>query len=377
MKSVLVATLGRKTMVQWIGRGPSEVQWAAGIRAKATMDGVSLEGVKRDGAVPASIGYGRAFPLGGLPTSCHEAVRQENGVAAIKLGDRMVAVSEAMARVFHLLALYAPTPEPVLLLGESGTGKELAARAIHDLGRGPKAPFVVVNMAAIPADLAEAELFGWVRGAFTGAAGSRAGAFEAAGEGTLFLDEIGDASPSIQAKILRAVESGSVTRIGSDKPAKVRARIVAATNHDLSLDVREGRFRLDLLQRLSCLVLSLPPLRDRREDIPVIAASFCGELPGTPRLSPGASALIMENAWPGNARELRNVIRRASVFTLGHNLTQAVVAQSLSAAPFPLKAAVDFPTLPARVTRGHQIAMSGLPRSTFYYRLKRGRIAAA
>ncbi|MBL6975765.1 MAG: sigma-54-dependent Fis family transcriptional regulator [Deltaproteobacteria bacterium] len=373
----LITTQDRRARVHRVDERPSDVPWAGGVSARSLSDGVILTGGVGPDPASRTLAPGRAALMGGRPTSCHEMALTRNGAAVLGLAGVMEAASEAMARVFHRVALYAPGQDPVLLLGESGTGKELVAQAFHLLRAGPGNPFLAVNVAAIPAELAEAELFGWTRGAFTGASDSRPGAFEAAGEGTLFLDEIGDASPGVQAKLLRALESGTFRRVGSTRPVRVKARIVAATNHDPGPAVDQGRFRLDLLQRLACLVLDLPPLRQRKEDIPVVTDRFCRDLPGQPEIHPDALTVLENHDWPGNVRELRNVIHRAALLTMQGTLTGEAVEESLSTAPHPAAeetSRMDPARLPIRAPRRHQIALSGLPRSTFYYRLKKGLI---
>lgn len=373
----LVTTQDGRARVHRVDARWAVVPWAGGVGARSLAEGVKLQDEAGEVHGTGILEPGKAVSLGGRPTSCQEVALARSGAPVLRLAGIMEAASEAMARLFHQVALYAPGPEPVLLLGESGTGKELAARAIHLLGAGPKVPFLAVNVAAIPSELAEAELFGWTRGAFTGASDSRQGAFEAVGDGTLFLDEIGDASPGVQAKLLRALESGTILRVGSTRPVPVKARIVAATNRDPGPEVDGGRFRLDLLQRLACLVLRLPPLRQRKEDIAAMADRFCRDLPGRPSVHPTALAVLEGHDWPGNARELRNVVQRTARLTLQGTLTAEAVREALAMAPHPVAVGPDRDfrnRLPSRAPRQHQIALSGLPRSTFYYRLKKGLI---
>lgn len=377
---VLVATLKGKLGLHRVDGRPSPVPWASGIKAVIDDGVVVFETGQGTQSTPHPVTAGRAVLLGGIPTSCHEVIHGPGTAPLVRLGPDLEAVSEAMIRVFHQISLYAPATEPALLLGESGTGKDLVASVLHHLGPGNRDPLFALNMAAIPAELAEAELFGWVRGAFTGAVDSRPGAMEAAGNGTLFLDEIGDTSPAVQAKLLRAVESGTIVRVGSRKPVGIRARIVAATNRDLSRAMAEEGFRRDLLERLACLVLRIPPMRERKEDIPVIAHRFCRSIPGNPGITARGRFRLLEHDWPGNARELRNVIQRASLLTLNGPLTEAAIRESLAATPWAAVRRKDGGraiSIPARITRRQQINLSGLPRSTFYYRLKKGRIAIA
>jgi transcriptional regulator with PAS, ATPase and Fis domain len=214
----------------------------------------------------------------------------------------------------------------VLITGESGTGKELVARAIHDASRRAPGPFVAVNCSAIPHDLVESELFGHVRGAFTGADRDRAGLFEAAGGGTLFLDEVGDLAEPAQAKLLRALEQRTITRVGATSEQAVDVRVVSATNRPLERMTGAGTFREDLLYRLAVLQLELPPLRDRREDILPLAGHFIAAaserhaLRALP-LHESARRALLAHAWPGNVRELRNVMERALVVSEGDTIT--------------------------------------------------------
>ncbi|MBN1335040.1 MAG: sigma 54-interacting transcriptional regulator [Deltaproteobacteria bacterium] len=226
---------------------------------------------------------------------------------------RMVGRSLAMRRVFGLLGRVAPHAVTVLLLGESGTGKELAARGLHDQSPRAEGPFVAVNCAAITDTLFESELFGHEKGAFTGAIGRRDGAFHAADRGTLFLDEVGEIPQAAQAKLLRALETGEVKRVGATLPTFPNVRLVAATNRYLPVEVAEGRFREDLYFRLAVLTVELPPLRARTEDIQVLAEALCASFQPPGSLTRAAMARLAAHTWPGNVRELRNVLTRAYV----------------------------------------------------------------
>jgi two-component system response regulator HydG len=213
----------------------------------------------------------------------------------------------------------------VLITGESGTGKELVARAIHDLS-GRRGAFVAVNCAAIPAELMEAELFGHTGQAFTGAKQPRAGLFESAEGGTLFLDEIGDLSLAVQPKLLRVLQEGTVRRVGADRERTINVRTVAATNRDLEVEVREGRFREDLYWRLNVIALRVPPLRERPFDIPLLVEHFINKVAraaGAPPLdvTPEALAILTAYEWPGNVRELENAVERAMALAQGPRLT--------------------------------------------------------
>ncbi len=235
----------------------------------------------------------------------------------------LVGRSDAIEQLNSAIGRIAPVPSAVLITGESGTGKELVARELHRRGAHPTAPFVALNCAALPEHLVEAELFGHERGAFTGASGTRKGAFEAAGSGTLFLDEIGEMPLATQPKLLRVLEDHSLTRLGSNTSVRVQARVVAATNRDLDEMSRNREFREDLLYRLNVHVITTPPLRDRREDIPLLAERFvestCREFGILPKqLAAEAREALVAHDWRrNNVRELRNAIERAVVHADG------------------------------------------------------------
>jgi transcriptional regulator with GAF, ATPase, and Fis domain len=226
----------------------------------------------------------------------------------------LVYRSEAMRNLMHLVARLGNSRNPLLITGESGTGKELIARAAHHYSPYRQGSFVALNCGAIPESLAESELFGHERGAFTGATAAHQGKLELAHEGTLFLDEVGDLSSAIQVKLLRVIEDGRFMRVGGVRPLCADIRVIAATNRDLQREVREGRFRKDLFYRLSAIPLHIPPLRERREDIPPLVDHFLSAASGSARrIAPKALAHLMEHPWPGNVRELRNVIERAVI----------------------------------------------------------------
>jgi DNA-binding NtrC family response regulator len=230
----------------------------------------------------------------------------------------IVGQDPALLSVLKRLERVAPTRAPVLVTGESGTGKELVARALHQLGPAPEGPFVVVNCGALSRELAESELFGHERGAFTGAGGRRAGWFEEADGGTLVLDEVGELPLGLQPKLLRVLETGRVRRVGGVGETAVRVRIVALTLRDLRAEARRGAFRHDLFHRLAAFELHLPPLRHRLSDLPALARRLLAELEpevGRRRIDPLAVERLGRHAWPGNVRELRNVLRRAAVLS--------------------------------------------------------------
>jgi transcriptional regulator with GAF, ATPase, and Fis domain len=228
---------------------------------------------------------------------------------------RIVGESAAMREMLQTVALIGPKDVTVLIRGETGTGKEVIASLLHTQSSRSAAPLVRFNCAAIPADLAEAELFGHARGAFTGADRARAGFFSAANGGTLVLDEVGELPLSVQAKLLRVLQEGEIQQVGASRIERVSVRVIACTNRDLAAEARRGRFRMDLYYRLAVVELIVPPLREHREDIPALAAQFAeryAERFGSRnvRLSPGLIEALCESDWPGNVRELENTIAR-------------------------------------------------------------------
>jgi two-component system nitrogen regulation response regulator NtrX len=237
----------------------------------------------------------------------------------------MIGESYVMGQLREQIAMAAPTNGRVLIYGENGTGKELVARTIHTLSRRRSGPFVEVNCAAIPEELIESELFGHMKGAFTGATADRRGKFEMADGGTLFLDEIGDMSLKTQAKVLRALQEQVVEPVGGTSSVKVDVRVIAATNKDLPAEIRAGRFREDLYFRLNVIPIFVPPLRDRDPDIPHLAEHFIAEMAREygrrpKRLDPAAASGLRSYRWPGNVRELRNTIERLMIMVPGDTI---------------------------------------------------------
>jgi two-component system nitrogen regulation response regulator NtrX len=304
----------------------------------------------------------------------------------------MVGRSDAMQRVYQLVDMVAPTRARVMISGERGTGKELVARAIHALSPRRDRPFVEVNCAAVPAELIESEMFGHVRGAFTGAVADRRGTFESAHGGTLFLDEIGDMSIVMQVKLLRVLQEGEVTPVGSSKSRPVDVRILAATSKNLLEEIEKGRFRDDLYDRLNVVNIALPPLRARREDVPLLAEHYLrlasvenGLKPK--RLTPRALEFLAQLPWRGNVRELRNLMERLAVIVAREAVTHRDVMDGLHMTAPP--GGDDVSALPLRVARsrferqyilerlsanrgnlGHTARELGIERTNLYRKMK-------
>jgi transcriptional regulator with PAS, ATPase and Fis domain len=246
-------------------------------------------------------------------------------VARFAASKQFIARSAAMEAVLDLAAQVAPIDTTVLVYGESGTGKEFIVRLIHDQSPRSSSPFVSVNCAALTETLLESELFGHVRGSFTGAVRDKPGLFEVAGNGTLFLDEIGEVAPTVQAKLLRALQEREIRRVGAERSIKINARVVAATNRDLRAAVAAGTFREDLYFRLGAFVITVPPLRDRREDIPALVHDFVRRAATRVKkdvktVSADAMTALMNYGWPGNVRELEHAIERAVIVASGTSI---------------------------------------------------------
>lgn len=275
----------------------------------------------------------------------HRALREEVRRLRQELGRRedsgtVVGESPAMKQAYALIDRVADLDSTVLITGESGTGKEVAARAVHTRGRRKDGPFVAINCAAMPEALLESELFGHAKGAFTGAVKSRRGLFEEADGGTLFIDEVTETSPTFQSKLLRALQEGEVRRVGESTALRVDVRIVAATNRDIELEVRDKRFRQDLYYRLNVVALRVPPLRERLEDVPALAEHFLeranARSPNPKRLSAAAVSHLMSYGFPGNVRELENLVEQAAALAEGDELLPE-----------------DFPVRQGRMTPAH------------------------
>ena len=265
---------------------------------------------------------------------------KDDSPAASVIGDQtahfgLIGRSPAMREVYKKIGRSAPTELPVLIEGESGTGKELVARAIHATSPRSSGPFVAVNLAALPKELVESELYGHDKGAFTGATAPKAGLFELADGGTILLDEIGEMPLKLQPKLLRALQEGEIARVGGGWPSRVNVRVVAATNMDLARAVAAGRFRADLYYRLRVLPLRIPSLRERQEDVPLLAEHFVRRdgprLRGKEmQLSTGAGDMLMQHSWPGNVRELENALRAAMVSATDNMVTAQDIAGVLA-----------------------------------------------
>src|SRR3954471_14363800 len=262
--------------------------------------------------------------------------------------DQIIGQSKQMKNVFERIQRAAPVDSTVLVLGESGTGKELVAQALHQNSPRKKGPFVAVNIAAVPPTLVESELFGHVRGAFTGATDRRMGRFEQADGGTLFIDEVGDFELALQAKLLRVLESMTVTPVGGHEDRKLDVRVLAATSRDIRKMVEEGTFREDLYYRLNVIPIILPPLRERSDDIPILVEPFLREIaenkstPPRP-ISPEVMRRFQSYRWPGNVRELRNVLEQMMVLADGEMLTERDLPDNISEGAQSLPASSEVP----------------------------------
>jgi two-component system nitrogen regulation response regulator GlnG len=290
----------------------------------------------------------------------------------------LVGRSAAMQDIYRALARLMQTDLTVMITGESGTGKELVARALHDFGKRRNGPFVAINMAAIPRDLIEAELFGHEKGAFTGATARSSGRFEQAEGGTLFLDEIGDMPMDAQTRLLRVLQEGEYTMVGGRTPIKSNVRIVAATHRDLSQMIRQGLFREDLYYRLNVVPIRLPPLRERIDDVADLVSHFlrAAQREGEPvkTISPDAIKLMQAYSWPGNVRELENLVRRLGALYADESISKEIVQaelniadrQSVPAASGPMDVSSAVETHVAQLLREHE---PKLPPAGLYQRV--------
>ena len=259
----------------------------------------------------------------------------ERLASEVEIHHDIVGGSAVIRQVLNQIEMVGATDARVLITGENGTGKELTARALHRRSSRAGQAFVEVNCAAIPSELIESELFGHVKGSFTGAVVDRAGKFEQAHRGTLFLDEVGDMSATAQAKVLRALQEGDITRVGGSKSVAVDVRVISATNKDLREEIEKGEFREDLLHRLDMVTIRVPPLRERREDIPMLVAHFAELTPGSygvryKRFSRAALDALREQDWPGNIRQLKNAVVRLMLLSPGETVESGDVAHYVS-----------------------------------------------
>jgi DNA-binding NtrC family response regulator len=325
-----------------------------------------------EAAITDAIGSGEGGPRRGDQTK-------------LALPAGMICTSPAMCRVVETAAVVAPSNAPVLILGESGAGKEIIAQLIHRWSPRADEPFVAANCAGLPETLVESQLFGHTKGAFTGAQTAQLGFFRSAHRGTLFLDEIGELPLHLQPKLLRALEAGQITPLGSDVPIPVDARLVAATNRDLADAVREGRFREDLYYRINVVELIVPPLRERTDDILPLARQFAHEFAGAPiRFSPQAVQCLVSHPWPGNVREMRNAIQRSCLLCRGdiilpEHLPPKLAALATGAPPSVTQAGrlsqVERATILATLeecggNRTHTAKKLGISRRALIYKLR-------
>ncbi len=304
---------------------------------------------------------------------------------------RIVYQSQVMSKIIHMMQLIAPTDSTVLVTGESGTGKGLTARSIHEMSLRAKHPFVAIDSGTLVETLFESELFGHVKGSFTGAESTKIGKFELAQGGTIFFDEIANISPDVQAKLLRVVEEKSISKVGSNRSTKVDVRIISATNKDLDQAIAEGRFRQDLFFRLNVMRLHLPPLREPKEDLPLLVAHILEKLSTKYKrerfaVSGEAMELLMAYHWPGNVRELENTLERVVILTQGHLLeTRDFVFAGL---PSPHQASADAASLAdaernhislvlrrARGNKSEAARVLGIDRKTLREKMRRYRLS--
>ncbi|MCA9568903.1 MAG: sigma 54-interacting transcriptional regulator [Myxococcales bacterium] len=373
---------GRGSSVVLPGDLPRAAVWVRVVRGRVMVEPghtpVQLAGARVRDVTPALAG--EEIRVGEHVFVVDTETRTETSSSLEAFGE-MVGSSARMRHLFGVLHRMALHDAPVLVIGESGTGKELAARGLHDAGPRHDGPFIAVNCAAIADTLFESELFGHEKGAFTGATARQDGAFHHAHTGTLFLDEIGELKLDLQAKLLRTLESGEVKRVGSSKPDYPDVRLVAATNRNLADMVRQGTFREDLYFRLSVLPVRTPPLRERREDIALLARTLLARNHPGASLSDTAAEALTGYAWPGNVRELRNVLTRAVVLG-GPRITPGQLAfnpwafegepsSPASVAPTDEKASLEAALEAAGGNRTAAARRLGIPRSSLLYKLRK------
>ena len=302
-----------------------------------------------------------------------QRLESENKQLRQRLGDHeIVFTGEAMKKVMAQIDRVAPTETRVCILGETGTGKELVARALHEKSPRKSGPFVAINCAAVPAELIESELFGHEKGSFTGATARHVGKFEQADHGTLFLDEIGDMPLTMQAKLLRVLEEGEIERIGTNKPTPVDVRVIVATHRNLEAQVHDSKFRQDLFHRIFVFPIVLPPLRERREDIPALvvhfAAQVCAQNGWKPvTFSPQAVEALQQYSWPGNVRELRNMVERIMLLASSNEVDAATVDSVLTPATSQSKTTVGSGPLTNRVENfEREVILAELRRANYH-----------
>lgn len=300
---------------------------------------------------------------------------------------RMIGTTPSMVKIAQAIKTVRDSESSILIQGETGTGKEVVARNIHYTGKRCNQPFVAVNCAAIPRELIESELFGYEKGAFTGAAANRVGKFEEAADGTIFLDEIGEVELSVQAKLLRVLQEREIIRLGTNKKCKVNFRLISSTNRDLKKEVEGGTFREDLYYRINVVRIDVPPLRERRQDIPLLASEFLNTFSLRENrlfsLSDEVMDIFMHYDWPGNVRQMKNVIERAVVLTRGERITMQELSDELLAhcqtgkttsVVRPLKVleqqAINEALLLCNGNKSKAARKLGISRKTFYKRLK-------